>query len=125
MPTRFAPASLLSCGECLQPVDEGEIRFPVLSVKRGTTLRKVGRIERRLLVDLAGEEAFAERAERHEPDAEFCERRQHLPLRLSPPERVLTLESGHGLDRVGAANRLHARFRKPEVFDFALADQVL
>ena len=29
------------------------------------------------------------------------------------------------LDRVGAANRLHARLRQPEVFDLAFADQVL
>ena len=39
--------------------------------KRGTMLRKSLLVERRVLVDLARQESLAERAERHEADAEF------------------------------------------------------
>jgi hypothetical protein len=48
-----------------------------------------------------------------------------LRFRLSPPERVLALEGGHRLDRVGAADGLHARLGEAEVLDLALLDQVL
>ena len=79
----------------------------------------------RVLVDLAREEALAQRAERNEADPEFLERRQHLLLRLSPPQRVFALERGDRLDRVRAADRLHACFGQAEVLDLAFLDQVL
>jgi hypothetical protein len=60
-----------------------------------------------VLVDLAREEALAQRAERDEANAQLLERRQHLLFGLPPPQRVLALERGHGLNGVGAANGLH------------------
>ena len=74
---------------------------------------------------LSGEKALAKRTERHEPDAEFLERRQDLRLGSLAPQRVLALERGHGLDRVRAANRLRAGFGQPEVPDLAFLNQVL
>ena len=86
---------------------------------------EVGAVEGRGLVDLPGEEALAERAERHEADPELLERRQDLLLGLAPPERVLALQGGDRLDGVGAADRLHARLGEAEVPDLARLDQLL
>ena len=44
---------------------------------------------------------------------------------LAPPQRVLALQRRHRLDRVRAANRLHAGLGQTEVLDLALANQVL
>ena len=44
------------------------------------------------------------------PIPSSSQRRQDLGFRLAPPERVLVLQRGHRLHRVGASNRLHARF---------------
>ena len=99
--------------------------FLASGAKRGTMLRKSVLSNVVGLVDLAGQEAFAERAEWHEADAELLERGQHLRFRLAPPQRVLALQRGHRLHRVGAANRLHAGLGQPEVPDLAFANQVL
>ena len=88
-------------------------------------LRKSVAVEFGVLVDLAGQKAFAERAEGHEADPEFFERRDDFRFGLSPPQRVFALQRGDRLHRVRAANRLHARFGKAEVLHFALLDQVL
>jgi len=39
-----------------------------------------------LVVDRAGQKTFAERAERHEADAQFLKRRQDFALRFAPPQ---------------------------------------
>ena len=65
-----------------------------------------------------------ERAERDEADPELLERRQHLRLGVSRPQRVLALQRGDGLDRVRAADRLRRRFGQAEVPDLALPDQL-
>ena len=90
-------------------------------VKRGHDVAEVGAVERRVLVDLAGEEALAQRAEGDEADAEFFERRQDLLLGLPPPQRVFALQRRDRLDRVGAADRLHAGLGQAEVLDLAFA----
>jgi hypothetical protein len=59
-----------------QEVDEGLVRLPRLRGEPRHDLAEVVRREGRGLVDLARQEALAERAERHEPDAELFERRQ-------------------------------------------------
>ena len=111
--------------KALQPVDEREIPLAILFGEARHDIAEVGRIERRLLVDLPGEKALAERAERHEADAQFLERWQDLFLGLAPPQRVLALERRHRLDGVRATDRLHARLRQTEVLDLALANEVL
>jgi hypothetical protein len=63
---------------------------------------------RRLVVDPAGKEALAERAERDEPDTEFVECRQDLALGLAPPERVLALERCHRLHGMSSSDCLRA-----------------
>ena len=67
----------------------------------------------------------AERAVGHETDPEFLESRQDLTLRFTPPQRILVLERGDGLNRVRATERRHARLRHPEVTDLAFANEFL
>ena len=55
-----------------------------------------------VVVDLAREEALAQRAEGDEGDPELLEDWQDLLLGRSPPKRVFALDGGDGLNRVGA-----------------------
>src|SRR5439155_21649535 len=71
------------------------------------------------------EKALAQRTERNEANSQLLERWQHVRFRLSPPQRILALDGSNGLDRVCATYRLHAGFRKPEVLDLTLVNQVL
>ena len=75
-----------------QQIDHCLIRFPSLRRKARDNVAEVGAVERGVLVDLAGEEAFAQGAERNEPDTEFFESRQQFRFRLAPPQRVFALE---------------------------------
>ena len=75
-------------------------------VKRGRMLRKSALSKLRVFVDLARQEALAQRAVRHEADAQLLERRQHLRLGLAPPQRVLALDGRDRLHRVRAADGL-------------------
>ena len=72
----------------------------------------------------AGQEAFAERAERHEPDAELFARPEHVVLGAAPPQGVLALDRGHRLDGVGAADGVGRRLGQPVVLDLAGLDQL-
>src|SRR5262245_2379229 len=54
---------LLARGERLQPLNEGEVRLAVLRREARDDVPEVRLLERRLIVDLAGEESLAERAE--------------------------------------------------------------
>src|SRR6516225_7568144 len=54
------------------------------------------------LIDLAGEETFAERTVRHETNPEFLDRGNDLGLRFAGPKRVLALQRGDRLHGVGA-----------------------
>ena len=67
----------------------------------------------------------AERAERHEADAELLEGGSIRLLGLAPEERVLALQRGHRLDGVGAADGRGAGLGHAEVPDLAGLDQFL
>src|SRR2546425_4441460 len=62
---------LLPLGEGGQPLDEREIRFPVLGGEARDDVAKVGTVECGRLVDLPCQKALAERAERDEADAKL------------------------------------------------------
>src|SRR6478672_3175447 len=76
-----------SLGEGLQPLHEGQVGLAVLLGEPWHDVAKIARLERRLVVNRAGQKALAQRTERYEADAEFLERRENLALRLSPPQR--------------------------------------
>jgi hypothetical protein len=86
---------------------------------------EVAALELGVLVDGAGEEALAERAERHEPDPELLEQREDRLLGFAPPQRVLALQRGHRLDSVRTTDRLGAGLGEAEVVDLPLLDELL
>jgi len=103
-------------------IDERLIRLASLGAEAWHDIAKVGFVERGFLVDLASEEPLAERAERHEPDAEFLERGQDFRFRFPPPQRVFALQGSDRLDGVRTADGLDARFGQSEVFHLAFPD---
>ena len=111
--------------DAAQQVDQGLVGLAGLGREARDDLAEVVGREGRGLVDLAGEEALAERAEGHEADAELLERRQQLLLRPAPPQRVLALDGRDRLHGVRPADGLHAGLGEAEVPHLALGDQLL
>src|SRR5271165_7305592 len=107
-----------------QEIDQGEVRLARRLREARHDVAEVVLRERGLVVDRAGQETLSERAEGHEANAQFFERRKDLLFRLAPPQRVLALQRRDRLNGVGAADRLHAGLRKPEMPDLALGDEV-
>ena len=93
------------------------------AVKRGTILRK-SVLANPVVTDCAREVALPQRTERHKSDAQFVKRRQNLPLRLPPPERIFALQGGDRLDGMSMAYNLNTRLGKTEVLDLALVGSV-
>lgn len=103
---------LLARGNLREEIDEYLVGLSRLLRKARHDVAKVFAVEGGRLADRAGEEALAKRAEGHETDAEFFERRQDFLLGFAPPQRIFALECRHRLDGMGAADRLGARFRE-------------
>ena len=116
---------VLALRDRAEQVDEGLVGLERVGREARERAAKIGGVELRIFVDLAGEEAFAERAIRHETDSEFFERGDHFLLGLAPPEGVFALQRCERLDGVGAANRFHAGLGKSEVLDLAGLDEFL
>src|SRR5215218_5287575 len=117
-------SGLLAVCEGLQPLYEREVCLPVLLRESRNDVAEVSSVERRLVVDLAGEKPLTERAERHESDAELLERRKNFCLGLSPPQGVFALQRRNRVNRVRPANGLNACLRQSEVSDLAFPDEV-
>ena len=73
-----AGVACLRGGDLAEQIDQGLVRLARLRREARDDVAEVAAVERRVLVDRAGEEALAERAEGDEADAEFLERRQDL-----------------------------------------------
>src|SRR5207253_11416608 len=84
---------LLPSRDFAEQINQGLVRPSSLRREAGNDVAEVAAVERRGLADRAREEALAERAERHEADPEFLERRQYLLFGASPPQRVFALDS--------------------------------
>ena len=67
---------VLPSGDAAEQFDQRLVRLPGLRREAGNGVAEVGAVEGGALVDLAGEVALAQRAERDEADAEFFERRE-------------------------------------------------
>ena len=90
-------------------------------VKRGTMLRKSSLVELVVLAHRAGQEALAQRAERHKADAKFfAAPGESFVSGVAPPERVFVLQRRDRLHRMRAANGLTPGFGQAEVFHLAL-----
>src|ERR1700683_4002088 len=81
-------------------INQGPIRLTVLRREPRDSIAKIRLVELRRVADLAGEKAFAQRAEWDEADAEFLQCRYDFRFGLSPPERIFTLECRDRLDCV-------------------------
>jgi len=77
-------------------IDQGLIGFASFGREARDDVAEIVFIELGIFCDLAGEEAFAERAEGNEADAEFLEGGDDFSFGLSPPQGVLALERGDG-----------------------------
>ena len=101
-------------------VDQSLVGLAILRAETRNAAAEVRAVEFRIRVDLAGEKAFAERAEGNEPNAELFKGGHHGLLRLPPEQRVLTLQCGNGLNRVGAANGLRTGLGETKVLHLCL-----
>ncbi|GEB55380.1 hypothetical protein GCM10017674_53840 [Streptomyces gardneri] len=72
----------------------------------------------------AGQEAAAQRGERHEPDVQLPQDGQDAFLDPSGEQGVLGLDRGDRLDGVGSADRVGSGLRESESADLALGDQL-
>src|SRR4051794_12702979 len=111
--------------ELVEQIDKALIDSAVVLAEAGDRAAEVGAVEFGLSADLTREKTFAQRAEGHEADPEFLERLHHGVFRLPPPQRVLALKRGDGLNRMRATDGLFAGLRETEVLHLALLDQVL
>ena len=66
-----------------EQIDQGLVCLARLRREAGNDVAEIGAVERRVLVDRAGEEALAQRAEGDEADPEFLKRRQDFLLGLA------------------------------------------
>src|SRR5262245_45097718 len=73
-------------GNALQTIDEDLICLAILCIEAWHRVPEVGAVERGRCCDLAGQESFAERTERHEANPELFESWQHFLLRLAIPQ---------------------------------------
>src|SRR5207237_4357852 len=101
---------LLTLCDAAEQINQGLIRLESFRREAREGATEVGTVEGRVFVNLAREEALAQRTVRHEAYPEFLEGRYHFLLRGSRPQRVLALEGCERLDCMCAADRLHARF---------------
>jgi hypothetical protein len=108
--------SLLARGDRLEQIDQRHVGGPGVGGEARRDRAEVGGIQLGGLVDLAGQEARAQRAERHEADAQFLAGGQDaVVLDVARPQRILVLQRGDRLHGVGAAQRVQARLRQAEV----------
>lgn len=115
----------MASGDGREELDEHSVRSSGLGSEPRDGVAEVRLVEAGALVDAAGEEPFAEGTEGDETDAQLLEDSENLVLGLAPPQRVLALEGGNGLDSMGTANGRHAGFREPEEADLALTDELV
>src|SRR6267154_365153 len=103
--------------EFAEQINQRLVRFTVLRVKAWDGVAEIRVIELRIFVDLACQKTLTKRSKWNESDPEF--------FQLPPPERVLALKCGDRLNRVCAADRLRSCFRKAEVLNLTLLDELL
>src|SRR6185312_758772 len=93
---------VLALSDAPEQIDQPLVRLPGLRSEAGDGVAEVGAVEGGALVDLACEEALAQRAEGNEADSQLFEGRDDLRFGFSPPQRVLALKGRDGLYGVRA-----------------------
>ena len=115
----------VALGHVLEPVEQPLVGLPRVLGEPRDRGPDVALGERGRRVDSPGEEPFAQRAVGDEPDPQLRDGREDLLLGRTPPEGVLALESGDGMDRVRAPDGVGGRLGHPEVPHLAGLDQPL
>src|SRR5262249_20114956 len=101
----------LSLRDLAHHFHEGHVAVKVLALKAWMIAAHViGTVLLRPL-HLPGQETAAERTVRHKTDAQGPAGRNHLRLDATFPQRILTLQSADGMNRVRPAQRVRARLR--------------
>src|SRR6185369_12405623 len=94
--------------------DESLVRFAIVLTKARDDGAEIGTVELRGGINLAGEKAFAERAERDEANAEFRESRHHRFFGFTPEERVFALQGCDGLYGMSTTDRFAPASERPK-----------
>jgi hypothetical protein len=106
-------------GKLCHHVDERLIGFAVFFAETRDDGTELGDVELGGCVDPPGKEAFAERAERNEADAELFQCGHDAFLGLPPEEGVRALQCGNGPHGVSAATCSCTCFGEAEVLYLA------
>jgi len=77
-----------------------------------------------VLLDFRREKSAAQRAVRHEADAQFAAERQNFRFHVARPQGVFGLQRGDGMHFGGAAEGGGRRLGKAQPANFAGADQL-
>ncbi len=121
----WARVACLPRGDVAEQINQGLVRVAGFRREPRHDIAEVVLVERGGVVDRPGEEALAQRAERHETDPELFERRQDLGFRFTPPQRILALQRRDRLHRVRPPDGRCAGLGEAEMPDLALLDQLL
>ena len=92
------------------------VRIAAFLGKARKPVAVLGLVELGVGIDRARQEALAERTGQNEAEAQLFQRRQYPMFWFAPEERILNLQSGKGLHRVGTANGVCVRFGHTEVY---------
>ena len=115
-----AGVALFALGDWLNEVDQGQVGLARLRREARHDVAEVGRIELGVLVDLAGEEPAPSGLNGTKPMPSSSSVGSNSASGPRHQQRILALHRRHRLDRVGAADSLHARLGQAEVLDLAL-----
>jgi hypothetical protein len=107
-------------------LDEIEIALKVVTLEAGGVASKVVGVEVVETGDGPGEEASTQRGLGHESDSQLTNGVENpVILHVARPQGPLRLESGDGVNGVGATNGVRSRFTDAEVADLPRVDEFL
>src|SRR4051812_33547868 len=98
-------AAMLAGGNSPEAIHKHPVRFARLRREARHAVAKIIRIEDRRIGNGAGQETFAQRAERDEADSKLRKSWQHLVFRQPPPQGIFALDRGEWLHGMRPADR--------------------
>ncbi len=121
----LAGLDTFAIGDGADAIDEDLVLIEVVAGEAWVArFAKVLSVELRVFGDGAGEEAAAEGRVGDEADAELAADRDDFGFGVALPKGVFGLESGDGVNFVGASDGGGGGFRKAEVFNLASFDEL-
>jgi hypothetical protein len=111
-------------GKVFHHIDQHQIGIAIFGAEPGDSAAEIIGAKGGRGIDPARQEPLAQRAERHETNAQFRAGRQDLRLGLAPPQRIFALQRGDGMDRMGPAHCVGARLGQAEMLDLTRRDQI-